>query len=116
MLYIKDLPYSIQDKICSYLYFSDEKSEGIGKVNQTIKTYNENIIKYLYVLFENRYDVLKYRILKYIVFKLDDKYVQEDIDYEISNDLSKLMPIISSFDIIKMNKLYKYIVHESHIL
>lgn len=116
MLSVNYLPSSIQDKICSYLYFSDTNSKNIEKINRTIKMYNENIINYLYVLFENRLDVLKYRILKYIVFKLDNKYSNCDIDYEISNDLTTIIPLITSLDIIQMNGLYKYIVNESHIL
>lgn len=116
MLYVSNLPLSIQDKICSYLYFSDKNSRNIENINRTIKTYNENIINYLHVLFENRLDVLKYRILKYIVFKLDNKYSRYDIDYEVSNDLTSIIPLVLSLDIIQMNNLYKFIVDEAHIL
>jgi len=116
MLYVSNLPLSIQDKICSYLYFSDKNSKNIEMINRTIKMYNENIINYLHVLFENRLDVLKYRILKYVVFKLDNKYSSYDIDYEVSNDLTSLIPLLLSLDITQMNNLYKYIVNESHIL
>lgn len=110
------LPNSIQDKICSYLYFSDYNMDNILSINKTIKMYNENIINYLLYLFENRLDVLKYRILKYIVFKIEDKYLDCDIDYEISNDLTKIIPLLSSFDLIQINRLYKYITKEGHIL
>ena len=116
MIKVDDLPDFIQSKICSYLYFSDQKSKDIEVINKTIKSYNQNIIDYLFVLFKGRHEILKYRILKYFVFKLGDKYSKCITDYEISNDLSRVMPTVKSLDIIEMNGLYKSIVNDLHIL
>jgi hypothetical protein len=121
MLCIVDLPESIQSKICSYLYFSSSNSVKIQKINNAIVTYNENIINYLLNLFENRLCILKYRILKYLVIELDDIRSKNmlhghKIDYIVSDDLSDIIPLLYSLNIIEINNVYKYVVERSHIL
>lgn len=105
------LPQDIESKILSYLYFSDQKSKKIKKVNKNIKNYN--IIQLAYLNDKHDLLIICYFTLKYFLY---DKNKSEKLflDYTMLSkepefQKNELMRIFTNLRIIDVMRMCKYI-------
>ena len=109
--WIDKLPQEVESKILSYLYFSDQKSEKIKKVNKNIKNYN--IIQLAYLNDKHDLLIICYFTLKYFLY---DKNNSEKLflDYTMLSkepefQKNELMRIFTELRIIDVMRMRKYI-------
>ena len=115
------LPKVIQDKIISYLYFSDEVANQIKIVNKIITHYDYYLIKELREVFIHRILTLYFRLSKFINLHphINDKINQymnpflksiyPDYRFELQI-LEHIENVIKDMNILEKQKAYNYIM------
>lgn len=110
------LPYELQNKIISYLYFSDNTSLKMKQVNETIKNYKTIYLISLFCDYETDLTLVSYFILKYFLYdkircdilKLD--YSMLSTNHEVQyKELSRIFTNLRLVDILR---IFKYIQHQ----
>ena len=119
--HIIHLPKTIQDKIISYLYFSDEVANQIKIVNKIITHYDYYLIKELREVFIHRIITLYFRLSKFINLHphINDKINQymnpflksiyPDYRFELQT-LEHIENVIKHMNIVEKQKMYNYIM------
>ena len=106
---IDKLPQEVESKIISYLYFSDQKSEKIKKVNKNIKNYN--IIQLAYLNDKHELLIICYFTLKYFLYDknnseklfLDYTMLSKDPEFQ-KNELMRIFTKLRIVDVMRMRK------------
>lgn len=110
MEYWKDkLPKELESKILSYLYFSDQKSNKIIKINQNIKNYN--IIQLAYLNDKHDLLIICYFTLKFFLYDknnseklvLDYTMLSKNPEFQ-KKELIRIFTNLRMIDVIRMRK------------
>lgn len=81
---MNELPLDIKNKICGYLYFSDNICENIKDINYFIRNYHKIYYNFYYEYFDKNLHIFLYRFLKYLYFFL---YLNDKKKYNKYNNL-----------------------------
>ena len=120
---IIQLPNVIQNKILSYLYFSDEVGKQMKIVNKIIINYDYYLIKELREVFIHRILTLYFRMSKFIklnphIYSKINKYtnpilksIYPDSKFDLDT-LKHVEKIFSYMNIIEKQKAYNYIMFD----
>lgn len=110
------LPYELQDKIFSYLYFSDYICLKVKQVNQTIKNYKSIYLTSLFCEYETDLTLVSYFILKYFLYdktrcdRLELDYTMLSTPHKVQyKELSRIFTNLRLVDILR---IFKYIQHQ----
>ena len=114
--WISELPQELQNKICSYLYFSENVTCKIEQVNETIKNYKEIYLTSLFCEYETDLTLVTYFILKYF---LHDKISCDklQLDFTLLSKSHKLQydelkRIFANIRLVDILRIFKYIEQE----
>ena len=112
------LPNDIQDKIQSYLYFSDNVAINVQVINKIILNYTSYLLKEFSHIFYNRVYTLYFRIYKFLN-QNQNKKIKEGIEknmililngdesnYDILIHVEK---ILNNMNIVQCQKLYNQV-------
>ena len=86
---IENLPSELQNKICSYLYFSNNISGKIKQVNEAIKNYRSIHLTSLSCDHETDLELVSYFILKYFLYD-KNRSDKLQLDYNMLSNSRKL--------------------------
>lgn len=110
---IENLPSELQNKICSYLYFSNNISGKIKQVNEAIKNYRSIHLTSLSCDHEIDLELVSYFILKYFLYdKIRSDKLQ--LDYNMLSKSRKLQHdelkrIFTRLRLVDILRILKYI-------
>jgi len=119
--YIIQLPKVIQNKILSYLYFSDVVGKQMRIVNKIITHYDYYLIKELREVFIHRVLTLYFRLTKFIksnphIYSKINKYTNPilksifpDSKFDLDT-LKHIEKVMAYMNIIEKQKAYNYIM------
>ena len=107
------LPCDLQNKICSYLYFSDGICLKMKQINKTIKNYNTIYLTNLFCEYETDLTLASYFILKYFLYD-KTRCDRLEIDYTMLSTPPKvqykeLSRIFTNLRLVDILRIFKYI-------
>lgn len=110
------LPHELQDKIFSYLYFSDDISMKVKQVNNMIKNYKTIYLTSLFCEYETDLTLVSYFILKYFLYD-KTRCDRLEIDYTMLSTSPKvqykeLSRIFTNLRLVDILRIFKYIQHQ----
>ena len=110
---IENLPSELQNKICSYLYFSNNISGKIKQVNETIKNYRSIHLASLSCDHETDLELVSYFILKFFLYD-KNRSDKLQLDYNMLSNSRKLQHdelerIFTSLRLVDILRILKYI-------
>lgn len=110
---IENLPSELQNKICSYLYFSNNISGKIKQVNETIKNYRSIHLASLSCDHETDLELVSYFILKYFLYD-KNRSDKLQLDYNMLSNSRKLQHdelkrIFTRLRLVDILRILKYI-------
>ena len=110
---IENLPSELQNKICSYLYFSNNISGKIKQVNEAIKNYRSIYLTSLSCDHENDLELVSYFILKYFLYD-KNRSDKLQLDYNMLSNSRKLQHdelkrIFTRLRLVDILRILKYI-------
>lgn len=110
---IENLPSELQNKICSYLYFSNNISGKIKQVNEAIKNYRSIHLTSLSCDHETDLELVSYFILKYFLYD-KNRSDKLQLDYNMLSNSRKLQHdelkrIFTRLRLVDILRILKYI-------
>ena len=110
---IENLPSELQNKICSYLYFSNNISGKIKQVNEAIKNYRRIYLTSLSCDHEIDLELVSYFILKYFLYD-KNRSDKLQLDYNMLSNSRKLQHdelerIFTRLRLVDILRILKYI-------
>ena len=110
---IENLPSELQNKICSYLYFSNNISGKIKQVNEAIKNYRSIHLTRLSCDHEIDLELVSYFILKYFLYD-KNRSDKLQLDYNMLSNSRKLQRdelkrIFTRLRLVDILRILKYI-------
>jgi len=110
---IENLPSELQNKICSYLYFSNNISGKIKQVNETIKNYRSIHLASLSCDHETDLELVSYFILKFFLYD-KNRSDKLQLDYNMLSNSRKLQHdelerIFTRLRLVDILRILKYI-------
>jgi hypothetical protein len=110
---IENLPSELQNKICSYLYFSNNISGKIKQVNEAIKNYRSIHLTSLSCDHETDLELVCYFILKYFLYD-KNRSDKLQLDYNMLSNSRKLQHdelkrIFTRLRLVDILRILKYI-------
>jgi len=110
---IENLPSELQNKICSYLYFSNNISGKIKQVNEAIKNYRSIHLTSLSCDHETDLELVSYFILKYFLYD-KNRSDKLQLDYNMLSNSRKLQHdelkrIFTRLRLVDVLRILKYI-------
>ena len=110
---IENLPSELQNKICSYLYFSNNISGKIKQVNETIKNYRSIHLASLSCDHETDLELVSYFILKFFLYD-KNRSDKLQLDYNMISNSRKLQHdelerIFTRLRLVDILRILKYI-------
>lgn len=110
---IENLPSELQNKICSYLYFSNNISGKIKQVNETIKNYRRIHLASLSCDHETDLELVSYFILKFFLYD-KNRSDKLQLDYNMISNSRKLQHdelerIFTRLRLVDILRILKYI-------
>ena len=110
---IENLPSELQNKICSYLYFSNNISGKIKQVNETIKNYRRIYLTSLSCDHDIDLELVSYFILKFFLYD-KNRSDKLQLDYNMLSNSRKLQHdelerIFTRLRLVDILRILKYI-------
>ena len=110
---IENLPSELQNKICSYLYFSNNISGKIKQVNEAIKNYRSIYLTSLSCDHEIDLELVSYFILKFFLYD-KNRSDKLQLDYNMLSNSRKLQHdelkrIFTRLRLVDILRILKYI-------
>ena len=111
--HIENLPNELQNKICSYLYFSNNISGKIKQVNESIKNYRSIHLASLSCDHETDLELVSYFILKFFLYD-KNRSDKLQLDYNMLSNSRKLQHdelerIFTRLRLVDILRILKYI-------
>jgi len=111
--HIENLPNELHNKICSYLYFSNNISGKIKQVNESIKNYRSIHLASLSCDHETDLELVSYFILKFFLYD-KNRSDKLQLDYNMLSNSRKLQHdelerIFTRLRLVDILRILKYI-------